>query len=78
MIKEVFVIKRGTDLYYSAADWHPHFSANQQDALTYLTHKEAELALREFARESEYGTKWFPDGFYQIEKWYVVEEDDSL
>lgn len=66
MIREVFVIRKD-DRYYAIIDLRPVFSANKEDAETFDTYKEAVTFLSE--------TNWFSEGFYQLERWYVIVKE---
>jgi hypothetical protein len=76
MIKEVYIIKSGTGRYYEYAGFKPKFSANREDAYQFNSYKQAYTLLE--AGGDSYGSgydNWFSDGFYQIEKWFVVIEE---
>jgi hypothetical protein len=73
MIKEIFVIKKGTALYFSYADWRPKFSANLDDAKQFDSYDGAE----KFLGGDEDAVKWFGKGFYQIEKLFVITNENE-
>jgi hypothetical protein len=74
MIKEVYIIKSGTGRYYSYPDWRPKFTENKEDAKQFSSYERAYTVL-EAGSDSDRFSNWFSDGFYQIEKWFVVIEE---
>jgi hypothetical protein len=72
MIEIRFVVVKNGSLYYAGADWRPKFSANREDADLFGSYEQAEKILREGAGETE--SPWFPDGYYTVEKWFIVKD----
>jgi hypothetical protein len=71
MTKEIFVLTKDKDRYYGGwIDYRPWFTKSIENAIQYKTYEEAIQPLKEVNNLKE---TFFPKGFYQVEKFTVVE-----